>query len=200
MLRELDVLQPKGIREKIDRKLLRSIIGKKRKLGWGINNNNKWSNELADELHKSIRRKFTKRRVFANEVDSMLAANLVDMQSFSRSNKGYKYILMIINVFNKYGWAILLKTKTGLEETKAFQILWESQAPPHKLWCDRGKKFYNRPMQELLKKNNVDLYSAENEEKLSVVERWNRTIKQNMWKYFTANNTMKYIDVLPEIT
>ena len=54
-------------------------------------------------------------------------------------------------------------------------------------------------MKELLKKNNVDLYSTENEEKSSVVERWNRTIKRNMWKYFTANYTMKYIDVLPEI-
>ena len=101
MLRELDVLQPKGIREKIDRKLVRTIIGKKRKLGWGSNNNNnnniEWSNELADELHKPIRRKFRKRRVFANEVDSMWAADLVDMQSFSRSNKGYKYIMMIID-------------------------------------------------------------------------------------------------------
>ena len=54
-------------------------------------------------------------------------------------------------------------------------------------------------MKELLKKNNVDLYSTENEEKSSGAERWNRTIKRNMWKYFTANNTMKYIDVLPEI-
>ena len=106
---------------------------------------------------------------------------------------------MIIDVFSKYGWAILLKTKTGLEVTKAFQNLWGSQAPPHKLWRDKGKEFYNRPMKELLKKNNVDLYSTENEEKSSVLERWNRTIKRNMWIYFTANNKMKYIDVLPEI-
>ena len=106
---------------------------------------------------------------------------------------------MIIDVLSKYGWAILLKTKTGLEVTKAFQNLWESQAPPHKLWCDKGKEFYNRPMNELLKKNNVDLYTTENKEKSSVVERWNRTIKRNMWKYFATNNTMKYIDILPEI-
>ena len=54
-------------------------------------------------------------------------------------------------------------------------------------------------MKELLKKNNVELYSTENEEKSSVVERWNRTIKRTMWKYFTASNTQNYIDVLPEI-
>jgi len=195
MLHELDVLQPKGIREKIDKTLVRSIIGKKRRLGWGI----EWSNELADELHKPVRKKFTKRQVFASGVDGIWAADLVDMQSFSRKNKGYKYILMIIDVFSKYGWAIPLKTKTGLEITRVFQNLWRTQPPPQKLWTDKGKEFYNRPMKELLQKHKVQLYSTENEEKSSVVERWNRTIKRTMWKYFTANNTMNYIDILPEI-
>jgi len=152
---------------------------------------------LADELHKPIRKKFKKRHVFASGVDAIWAADLVDMQSFSRTNKGYKYILMIIDVFSKFGWAILLKTKTGLEVTKAFQNLWKTQSPPQKLWTDKGKEFYNKPMRELLKKNNVSLYSTENEEKSCVVERWNRTIKRIMWKYFTANRTRNYINVLP---
>ena len=51
----------------------------------------------------------------------------------------------------------------------------------------------------VLEANNVLLYSTENEEKSSVVERWNRTMKNIMWKYFTANNTQKYIDVLPSM-
>ena len=54
-------------------------------------------------------------------------------------------------------------------------------------------------MKELLENNNVKLYLAENEEKSSVVERWNRTIKRTMWKYITTNNTITYINVLPEI-
>ena len=118
MLQELHMLQPHGFREKIDRKLVRSIIGEKRKLGWGID---WWSNELADELHKPI-------RVFTSGVDAIWAADLVEMQSFSRSNKGFKYILMIIDVFSKYGWAVPLKSKTGVEVNKAFQNLWRKQA------------------------------------------------------------------------
>ena len=195
MLHELNELESKGIREKIGKKLVQSIIGKKRKFGWGI----EWSNELADELHKPIRRKFKKRQIFASKVDGIWAADLVDMQSFSSKNKRYKYILMIIDVYSRFGWAIPLKTKTGLEVSKAFHDLWETQAPPEKLWTDKGKEFYNRPMRELLKKKNVELYSTQNEEKASIVERWNRTIKRNMWKYFTANNTTNYIDVLPAI-
>ena len=98
--RNLDVLEPKDIREKIDRKPVQTIIGTKRKLGWEIG----WSNELADELHKPIRKKFQKRRVFASGTDAIWTADLVDMQSVSRSNKGFKYILMIIDVFRMYLW------------------------------------------------------------------------------------------------
>ena len=93
MLKELDVLEPKGIRERIDWKHVRTIIGTKRKLGWGII---EWSNELADELHKPVRKKFRKRRVLVSGTYAIWTADLVDMQSVSRSNKGFKYILMII--------------------------------------------------------------------------------------------------------
>ena len=195
MLKALDVLEPKGIRKRIDMKLVRTIIGTKRKLGWGII---EWSNEL-DELHKPVRGKFKKRRVFASGTDAIWTADLVGMQSVSRSNKCFKYILMIINVFSKYGWAIPLQTKTGPEVTKAFRESWKKQKPPTKLWTDKGKEFYNKSMKDLLEKNNVELYSTEDEEKSSIVERWNRTIKRNMWKYFSANKTMKYIDILPNL-
>ena len=83
MLKEFDVLEPKGIQERIDRKLVRAIMGTTRKLGGGI----EWSNELADELHKPIRKKFKKRRAFASGIDAIWTADLVDMQSFSRSKK-----------------------------------------------------------------------------------------------------------------
>ena len=64
---------------------------------------------------------------------------------------------------------------------------------PEKLWIDKCKEFYNKHVQQL-----GDLYSTENEDKSSVVERWNRTMKDKMFKYFTANSTRKYIDILDE--
>ena len=63
------------------------------------------------------------------------------------------------------------------------------------MWIDKGKEFYNKDVKKL-----VALYSTENEEKSCVIERFNRTIKENMFKFFSANNTRKntrkYIDVL----
>ena len=196
MLKELDEMQPKGVREKFDKKLVRSLIGFKRRRGWGVS---LWSNDLAEELHKPIKRKFEKRRVYVKGANKIWAADLVDMNSLSRSNKGYKYILMVIDIFSKYGWAIPLKTKTGIEVTKAFSTLWKSSEPPERLWVDKGKEFYNKSMEDLLDKYDIKIYSTENEEKSSVVERWNRTIKQIMLKYFTANNTNVYINVLSDI-
>ena len=62
---------------------------------------------------------------------------------------------------------------------------------PRKLWVDKGREFYTKDVQKL-----VELYSTENEEKSCVIERSNRTIKEKMFKYFSANNTRKFVDVL----
>ena len=152
-----------------------------------------WTSQLANGLHKPVRRRFEKRAVFAKQVDDIWAADLVDMSPFSRSNKRYKYLLTVIDVYSKYGWIVPLKTKTGKEVTQAFRRLFHN-GHPSRLWADKGTEFYNRQLEGVLM-----LYSTENEEKSSVVERWNRTMKNIMWKYFTANNTQKYVDVVPSM-
>ena len=79
----------------------------------------------------------------------------------------------------------------------AFQkLLSSTNTLPSRLRTNKGTELYN---QQVLTASNVALYSTENKEKSCGVERWNRTMKNIMWKYFTANNTQKYIDVLPEI-
>ena len=114
------------------------------------------------------------------------------MQAFSKYNKGVKYLLTVVDIFSKYGWMIPLKNKTGTEVASALQKVFKERKP-EKLWVDKGKEFYNKHVQQL-----VDLYSTENEEKSSVVERWNRTMKEKMFKYFSANSTRKYTYILDE--
>ena len=58
------------------------------------------------------------------------------------------------------------------------------------MWVDKGREFYKKDVQKL-----VELYSTENEEQYCVIERFNRTIKEQMFKYFSANNTRKFVDV-----
>ena len=177
----------------MDRQLVRGIIGLKHRLGIDI-----WSSQLAGDLHKPVRKRFRKRSVFAKQIDYISTADLVDMLPYSRSNSGYKYFPTVVDVFSKYGWIVPFKTKTGKEVAMTFQKLFTTNASPSRLWTDKGTEFYNQQLKRVLTAHNVTLDPTENEEKSSVVERWNRTMK-NMWKYFTANNTQKYIDVLPSM-
>ena len=75
-----------------------------------------WQQQLADELHKPIKRNFTQQLVIVNHVDETWAADLVEMQQFSKWNKGYKYLITVIDVFSKYGWIVPLKNKQGETE------------------------------------------------------------------------------------
>ena len=140
-------------------------------VGTGI----KWTTPLADELHRPIRKHFTKRYVFVRNVDDIFGADLVDMKALSKQNNGYKYILMVEDIFSKYGWAVALKNKTGIAVRDALTQIFK-QHVPKRLWADAGTEFYNKEVKELLKKHDITLYSTENEEKCSVIERWNRTI------------------------
>jgi len=92
-----------------------------------------------------------------------------------------------------------LKQKTGAAVAAAFQSIFNGGRTPKKIWVDKVKEFYNKDVKSLLESKSCSLYSAENEEKYCVVERWNRTMKEYMFKYFSANSTRKYLDVLDEM-
>ena len=158
-----------------------------------------WSQQLADELHKPIKRNFQKRSVVSNGIDDIWAADLVEMQKFSKWNKGIKYLLMVIDVFSKYGWIIALKDKKTETVSKAFDIIFKSKRKPQMLWTDKGSEFVSKTFKDFLKREGIKLYHTENEEKSSVVERWNKTIKNRMWKMFTVNNNNVYWDKIDKL-
>ena len=117
------------------------------------------------------------------------------MRALSKENEGVNFLLLVIDTFSKYGWIVPLKDKKGETIVKALkEIFKESGRRPDKLWTDKGREFFNKDVRDL-----VYLYATENEEKSSIAERWIRTMKEKMFKYFTDYNTNKYIDVLPEL-
>ena len=159
-----------------------------------------WTDKLADELHRPKRKHFPRRQVKSNGIDEIWSGDLVELRAFSRHNRGYKYLLTVIDVFSRYAWVIPLKTKTGKEITAAFSsILKKSKRIPKKLWVDRGGEFYNKIFKNYLKQQGIDMYSTHNEGKAVVVERFNKTMKTWMFKYFSANSTRNYLKILPAL-
>ena len=123
----------------------------------------------------------------------------MEMGKFSKWNNGVRYLLMVIDVFSKFGWTEPLKNKKGETVLKAFKNILKTGRKPQNLWTDNDVEFYNKNFKKLLEEEGINLYSTQNEEKSSVVERWNRTIKNRVWKYFTASNSTVYIDQLPVV-
>lgn len=156
--------------------------------------------KLVDELHSSARRSFPRRRVIVRGYDDLWQADIVEMRPYSRLNRGHHYILTVIDVLSKYAWATPLKSKTGKDVAEAFsRIIKNDGRYPKNLQTDRGKEFYNNNMQAVVKKHGINHYSTYSVMKASVVERFNRTLKNKMWKHFTLHGTYRWIDVLPRL-
>ena len=169
-----------------------AIKGKKT-LGLGVENDNKI---LSKELHKPKRKNYVRRKIIVNHIDEIFAADLVEMQKFSKINKGYRYLLTCIDIFSKYAFAIPLKDKKGITIKNALQKIFNKRKPKF-LWTDNGKEFYNNQVNDLLEKNNIKLYSTNNSEiKSSVIERFNRTFKNMMYKKFTENNNTIFYNII----
>ena len=151
-------------------------------------------------LHRPVRRKFKKSRVMSYAMDDLWQMDLVDLSSLSRQNAGYKYLLTCIDVLSKYAWVLPIRDKRGNTLVTAIkQMMTNSQREPYHIQTDKGTEFTNRLLQAFLKEKDIIHYSTQNDAKASVVERFNRTLKEKMWKYFTHRNTLKYTAVLDSL-
>ena len=144
--------------------------------------------QLAEELHKSIIRKFKERKVYSAFKDNIWGADLADIQLLSRYNKGIRFLLCVIDIFCKYAWVAPLKDKKGISIVKAFQsILKQSNSrKPNKIWVDKGSEFYNAYFKKWLRDNDIVMYSTHNEGRSVVAERFIRTLKSKIYKYMTS--------------
>jgi len=149
-------------------------------------------------LHKPIKHKFKTRRVLVSGVDAQWQADLVDMQKLKSVNKNMNYILTVIDIFSKYAWAIPIRNKTGYEITNAFKKILTERVPK-KLQTDKGLEFINKSTQDLFRQHKIHWFTTENETKAQVVERFNRTLKSKMWRYFTEKSTRKWIDIVDDL-
>ena len=151
-------------------------------------------------LHKQIRRKFLRRKTVVAGIDCQWQADLADMSKMSKVNDKYRYLLCIIDVFSKFAWVVPIKNKTGKTLVDAFKFVLKSGRSPKSLQTDKGTEFKNKDFQNFLKSKKIHFFTTENPEtKASIVERFQRTLKSRMWKYFTHHRTLRYVDILPNL-
>ena len=116
----------------------------KKSNGSGGNIPLEFNEQFAEELHKPIIKKFKNVTVFSRFKDNIWGADLADMQLISKFNKGFRFLLCVIDIFSKYAWVVPLKDKKSITITDAFQkILDDSDRKPNKIWVDKESEFYN---------------------------------------------------------
>ena len=119
----------------------------KKTSGGALKNEDILNKELAEKLHKPITTKFEIRKVHSFFIDNIWGADLANMQLISKFSKGFRFLLCVIGIYNKYAWVVPLKGKAGITITNAFQkVLDESNRKRNKTWVDKSSEFYNRSM------------------------------------------------------
>ena len=151
-------------------------------------------------LHFPVRKRFQQRKTIVPGGKFQMQADLIDFSALKQFNDGYKYIVVLTDVFSKVAYAECIKNKSSNTMISAFCVLLKKLGHFHKLQTDRGSKFLNKPFQAWLRKQKIELFHCHNYEiKASIAERFIRTIKEKLWRYFTHKNTRRYIDVIQSV-
>ena len=135
-------------------------------------------------------------------IDDIWSLDILDLKDYgSENNRGYRYVLVIIDNFSKSGWTIPLKNKNAQTIKDCFEkILINSKRKPNLIESDRGREFYNNIFQDFLNKNNNKLYSRNTSLGGVFAERFNRTIRDLLKKIVFERGDANWIGVLPTIT
>lgn len=155
---------------------------------------------VIDELHKPARRNFPRRPTTLKGIHDLYQADLVEMKPHNKINKGFNYILTVIDCFTKVADAIPLKDKKGKTITQGMdKILKKITGYIKNLQTDDGKEFFNKDFSQLMEKYQINHYSTFSEKKAAIIERFNRTLKTAMYKKFSERGTYVWHDILPKL-
>lgn len=153
-------------------------------------------------LHRPVRRKFPRRHYNLHDINEVWEADLTDYRAFKEYNDNYSYLLCVIDCVSKRAWVEPLKNKTAEVVLDGFKSIF-SRSEKNKPYCiqsDKGAEFINSKITAFFQKQNINFRTARSPDvKASVCERFQKTLKERIQRYFTYKNTRRYIDVLQQI-
>ena len=139
-----------------------------------------------------------------NYTPGTFQADLMDLQRFSRWNKGYKYLLNIIDIYSRYAWSFPIKSKKPSEIAPFIKQVID-EVKPKKIWFtfDNGNEFKGA-VKTLLNEKGAEIHlndpkSLNSKNTMGLVERFNKTVLNKIRKFMTANDSVQYVDAVPDI-
>lgn len=150
-------------------------------------------------LHKNTRWRYKRNKTIVYGIDEQWQADLIDLQKLSKQNGGYRYILACIDIFSKHAFVEPVQNKKGDTIVNALKKILDGERRPKRIQSDHGNEFVCKAVQAELKFRGIEFFATNSEVKASVVERFIRSFKSRMYRYFTAKNTYTYVDILQEL-
>ena len=150
-------------------------------------------------IHSTPKSKFHTEAIIMDYMDMQWDADILQLSDLSKYNNGYKYLLVCIDLFSRYLWVKVMKTKTAAETAKSCKEIFEEGRHCETMRTDQGREFLGAPFQDLLKDYGVTHMLAYGVHKASYAERVNRTIEDRLYKYFYEKQTFNFIDVIDDI-
>ena len=151
---------------------------------------------------KGPKRNYATNKTDVYHIDDTWSLDILDLKDYGpENNRGYRYVLVTIDNFSKFGWTVPLENKNAQTIKDSFEnILISSKRKPNLIESDRGKEFYNNIFQDFLIKNNIKLYSRNSSYGAVFVERFIRSKRDLLEKPVFEKRDGKWIDILPTIT
>jgi len=158
--------------------------------------------ESAYTLHNNVKRKFPRAKFIAGFIDEIWQLDLVDVSNLKNKklNQWYTFLLVCICVFSKYAWVEPLKNKEAKTTKEAFEKILKRAYPrkPHIVYMDNGKEFMGE-FRAYCADNKIRQIFTNSIHKAAVAERFNRTFKQKMFRYFSFQKEKNYVKILQDL-
>ena len=152
-------------------------------------------------MHRKVVHKFKRNRVYVEHIDDQWDVDLMDMAVYAKENGGVRFVLLAIDIFSRFAWAVPLMSKQAKDVVKGFDELLKkaNQRKPVKIRSDHGGEFVNKQMKKWFKDHNILHSVTTNEVKANYVERLVKTIKGRIVKMFHHENNFQYADHLDDV-
>ena len=157
------------------------------------------NNQLTYKRHKPAVNSFSRQKILMSYIDQQWDADIMDMSKFAKFNNGYKYLAIFIDIFSRYVWVERMKTKKPKEMVNVMRIVFSEGRKPDYLRTDKGSEFTGGETKLFLRSQQITHFTTVNVIHASYAERFIRTLKGKLYKYFTKHNSYKYIDILQDI-
>ena len=159
--------------------------------------------QIAAQLHKPIRHKFSRRKVIVYKFDKIWASDLMDFSKDPINHKRIRYnnILVIIDCFTKFCWCFMIKQNNPKQLLNCYEQLFKTMKPEY-MWWDMDKAVDSKKFNDFLKDQGVKLYHTYSEPKVSIAKRMIRTLKKCekvKTQYALEGNNYQLYDLLPQV-